>query len=210
MEVIINDKKYMVFIEKKPIKNIYLRVKEDGIYISCNRFVSDSFIKSFIYKNSDYIEKNYKKIQKKKEKEKSFYYLGKEYQVIVSNTVSKIEIYNDMVFVNNIGYLDTFLKNQAKKTFNERLNVCYNLFEEDIVYPKLKIGKMKRKWGYCNNKDEIKLNTNLIRYSINEIDYVIIHELCHLIEFNHSKKFWSLVKKYKKDYKEAQKILKEE
>ncbi len=210
MEVIINDKKYLVFIEKKPIKNIYLRVKENGIYISCNRFVSDSFIKSFIYKNSDYIEKSYKKIQKKKEKEKSFYYLGKEYQVIISNTVSKIQFHNDIVFVNNIGYLDTFLKNQAKKTFNERLNVCYNLFEEDIVYPKLKIGKMKRKWGYCNNKDEIKLNTNLIRYSINEIDYVIIHELCHLIEFNHSKKFWALVKKYKKDYKEAQKILKEE
>ena len=70
---------------------------------------------------------------------------------------------------------------------------------------------MRRKWGYCNKrKSLIKLNSDLIKYSINEIDYVIIHELSHFLEFNHSKRFWSFVKKYKKDYKEAQKVLKEE
>ena len=85
------------------------------------------------------------------------------------------------------------------------------MFEEDIPFPKLMIGKMTRKWGYCNKRNRtIKLNFNLIHYSINEIDYVIIHELSHLIEFNHSRKFWSIVKKYKPDYKENQLVLKEE
>ncbi len=70
---------------------------------------------------------------------------------------------------------------------------------------------MTRKWGYCNkSKKLIKLNFELIKYSINEIDYVIIHELSHLIEFNHSKNFWNIVKKYKPDYKESTKVLKEE
>ena len=50
----------------------------------------------------------------------------------------------------------------------------------------------------------------LIKYSINEIDYVIVHELSHFIEFNHSKNFWKYVKKYYPNYKEAQKVLKEE
>ena len=85
------------------------------------------------------------------------------------------------------------------------------MFEEDIPFPKLIIGKMRRKWGYCNKREKlIKLNFELIKYSINEIDYVIIHELCHFLEFNHSKNFWNYVKKYKPDYKNITKILKEE
>ena len=111
----------------------------------------------------------------------------------------------------SIGYLNTFLKNECERVFNERVKICYNLFEEDIPYPKVMIGKMKRKWGYCNKRQElIKLNSELIKYSIDEIDYVIIHELCHFLEFNHSKKFWNYVQKYKPNYKENTKVLKEE
>ena len=100
---------------------------------------------------------------------------------------------------------------EAQRIFNDRVNICYNLFEEDIPYPNVLIGKMKRKWGYCNKREKlIKLNSELIKYSINEIDYVIVHELSHFIEFNHSKNFWKYVKKYYPNYKEAQKVLKEE
>ena len=117
----------------------------------------------------------------------------------------------DYVFIGKNFNLDKFYKEEALKVFNERLDYIYNLFEEDIPYPELLIGKMTRKWGYCNkNKKLIKLNFELIKYSINEIDYVIIHELSHLIEFNHSKNFWNIVKKYKPDYKESTKVLKEE
>ena len=137
--------------------------------------------------------------------------LSKKYDVILLNTISKIEFVDDRVFVKNKTYLNTFLKNEATRIFNERVKVCYDLFEEDIPYPKVLIGKMTRKWGYCNKRQElIKLNFELIKYSIDEIDYVIIHELCHLLEFNHSKAFWKYVKKYKPNYKENQKVLKEE
>ena len=70
---------------------------------------------------------------------------------------------------------------------------------------------MKAKWGYCNKvKNIIMLNLELISYSIDEIDYVIIHELSHLVHFNHSKEFWQTVKKYKPNYKNNKKVLKEE
>ena len=76
--------------------------------------------------------------------------------------------------------------------------------------PTLIIKKMKAKWGYYNKRDNIVcLNLNLISYDIDDIDYVIVHELCHIVHFNHSKDFWSLVEKYKKNYKVNRKNLRE-
>lgn len=211
MKITIKDQTFNVFITRKNNKNMYLRVKKDGIYITCNYFVTNSMIKSFIEKNEDDIIRMNETVQRKEKKNEEFYYLGNNYDVVVLNTVSKIEFVGNQVFVKNKTYLNTFLKNECERIFNERVKICYNLFEEDIPYPKVMIGKMKRKWGYCNKRQElIKLNSELIKYSIDEIDYVIIHELCHFLEFNHSKNFWNYVKKYKPNYKKNTKVLKEE
>lgn len=211
MKITIKDQIFNVFITRKNNKNMYLRVKKDGIYITCNYFVTNSMIKSFIEKNEDDIIRMNETVQRKEKKNEEFYYLGNKYDVVVLNTVSKIEFVGNQVFVKNKTYLNTFLKNECERIFNDRVKICYNLFEEDIPYPKVMIGKMKRKWGYCNKRQElIKLNSELIKYSIDEIDYVIIHELCHFLEFNHSKNFWNYVKKYKPNYKENTKVLKEE
>ena len=211
MEIELEGKIFNVFITRKSIKNMYLKVKPDGLYISCNRFVTKGMILSFIESNSKMIVEADKRLQKKEQKKEEFYYLGKRYDVIILNTVSKIEFIDDTVYVKNKTYLNTFLKNEANRIFNERVKVCYNLFEEDIPYPEVVIGKMTRKWGYNNKRQKlIKLNFELIKYSIDEIDYVIIHELCHFLEFNHSPRFWKYVKKYKPDYKKNQSVLKEE
>jgi len=211
MQIEIDGKIYDIYITRKNNKNMYLRVKEDGIYITCNYLTPKMLIKSFIENNKDNIVKMNERVEKRKEKMIDFYYLGKKYDVIVLNTIKKIEFVDDKVFVHNKTYLKTFLKNECTRIFNERVKICYNLFEEDIPYPKVNIGKMTRKWGYCNKRGKlIKLNSDLIKYSLNEIDYVIIHELCHFLEFNHSRNFWNYVKKYKPDYKLAQKVLKEE
>lgn len=211
MQVDLDGQVFNVFIEKKNNKNMYLRVKKDGIYITCNYFTTKGMILTFITNNKDSILKYNESVQKKEQKKEEFYYLGNRYDVVILNTISKIEFVNDQVFVKNKTYLNTFLKNECERIFNERVKLCYNLFEENIPYPKVMIGKMKRKWGYCNKKEKlIKLNYELIHYSINEIDYVIIHELCHFLEFNHSKNFWTYVKKYCPSYKESTKVLKEE
>ena len=83
----------------------------------------------------------------------------------------------------------------------------YNLFDENIPYPALKIRNMKTRWGVCNKKGYITLNSNLIKYNISEIDYVIIHELSHYVHFNHSKEFWKTVSKYYPNYKKSKKVL---
>ena len=56
-----------------------------------------------------------------------------------------------------------------------------------------KLRKMKRQWGNCNHKGIITINSQLIRYPLNCIDYVLIHELTHLIHLNHGKSFYRLM-----------------
>ncbi len=96
------------------------------------------------------------------------------------------------------------------RVFSERLEYNYDLFDEKIPFPKLKIRKMKTRWGVCNKRDNsVTLNAKLIKYSLREIDYVIIHELSHFVHFDHSREFWETVSKYMPLYKKAVKVLKE-
>lgn len=71
-----------------------------------------------------------------------------------------------------------------------------------------KLMNFKRAWGNCSSKKVIKLNAKLVMYSDFAIEYVCLHELCHLKYMNHSKKFWSLVENYMPDYKIAENELK--
>ena len=84
------------------------------------------------------------------------------------------------------------------------------IFDEVDNCPTLKIRSMKTRWGVYNRvKHNITLNSHLIEYEIDKIDYVIIHELSHVIHFDHSKNFWNLVSKYCPNYKQMRKDLKE-
>ena len=69
---------------------------------------------------------------------------------------------------------------------------------------------MTSRWGVCNRKNNsITLNLELIKKDIRYADYVIVHELCHFIEFNHSKRFWDIVNKYSPDYKDIRKEMRD-
>ena len=71
-----------------------------------------------------------------------------------------------------------------------------------------KIKKIKYAWGPCSSRKVITINQNLMMYSRKAIEYVVLHEICHLKYMNHSKKFWEMVESYMPDYKEAEKELK--
>jgi len=88
--------------------------------------------------------------------------------------------------------------------------MVYNRFEEKIDFPNLRIRQMKTRWGVCNIKTKtVTLNSRLIEYKLEALDYVIVHELSHLIHFNHSRDFWNLVGKYVPNYKSLRSYLKE-
>ena len=210
MKYIIDNVEYEVVIQKKNNKNTYIRVKDDlRIYVTTNYFVTKSMIKKILDNNYDYISKNLKKQRIKQEKNNEFYYLGEKYDIIFFDS-KKIEIMNNRIYVKDEATLNRWLKKEIKRIFSEKLAIIYNEFEEDIPYPNLRIRHMTTRWGVCNKKSiTVTLNSELIRYSLDKLDYVIIHELSHLIHFNHSKEFWVLVSKYCPRYKEIRKELKD-
>ena len=104
--------------------------------------------------------------------------------------------------------LEMWYLNQASSVFRERLDVLYKPLQPyNIRYPNLNIVKMRGKWGQCNTKNAIKLNPNLIKTPIECIDYVIVHELCHLLDMSHNNRFYSYMTKFMPDWKKRKKML---
>lgn len=211
VKYIVDDKEYEVIVTKKNNKNTYIKVKPDmKIYVTTNYLATKHYIKKLLDNNKKTINKMLTSQQKKNEKNEKFYYLGQEYDIIVMPTIDKLTIVDDKIMVKNNESLNRWLKKQMKELFKERLDYNYNLFEEDIPYPILKIRTMKTRWGVCNKRDNsVTLNANLLKETIDKLDYVIIHELSHFIYFDHSKDFWNLVGKYCPNYKKIRKELKE-
>ncbi len=201
---------YKVLVVKKNNKNTYIKIKDDlTIYVTTNYLTSKREVKTMLDNERDFLHKALSRARKKLEKEELFYYLGEKYDIILV-PFENTEVSNGKIFVKDMKTLDKWLKKETKKIFKERLEYNYNLFDEDIPFPKLKIRSMKTRWGVCNKRDNsVTLNSKLIKYSVHEIDYVIIHELSHFVHFDHSKEFWETVRIHMSDYKKAVAILKE-
>ena len=214
MEVMFNYKldgqTYNVLVVKKNNKNTYIKIKDDmTIYVTTNYLTSKREVKIILDNEKDFLRKALSRTRKKLEKEELFYYLGKKYDIILV-PFENTEVSNGKIFVKDEKILEKWLKKETKRIFTERLEYNYNLFDEDIPFPKLKIRSMKTRWGVCNKRDNsVTLNSKLIKYSLHEIDYVIIHELSHFVHFDHSKEFWETVRMHMPDYKKSVLILKE-
>ena len=81
-------------------------------------------------------------------------------------------------------------------------------FETKMKPEKISYRKAKRRWGSCSHINNISINYMLLQFPIKTVEYVVLHELCHIEEKNHSKRFWNLVSLYMPDYKEQEKVLK--
>ena len=87
-----------------------------------------------------------------------------------------------------------FYKKEAKKYISKKISEICELL--NLSFNKLKITSASSRWGSCNSKKNISFSFRLILAPKKSIDYVIVHELAHLSEMNHSKAFWDLVQNY--------------
>ena len=97
-----------------------------------------------------------------------------------------------------------WFRQQAMAVFSERHDFWRETMERllDLPSSTLQQRVMKRRWGTCRRNGKIILNTNLARYPINCVDVVIVHELCHLLEFNHSRRFYQLMGQIMPEWKQ--------
>lgn len=211
MKFTVDFKDYDVEIQRKVSnRNTYIRVKNDlKILVTTNTFTSDKAI-------SKLLDENYSKVVKmidaqliKRENNQGFYYLGKKYDIVYVDYCD-ISFGDTKVFINKKLDIDKWYKKQAKEIFSEHLDLMYKNFTKTIPHPNLKIRKMTTRWGVCNIKlKTVTLNLELIKRDSKYLDYVIVHELSHLIHPNHSREFWNLVEENIGDYKKYRKEMKE-
>jgi predicted metal-dependent hydrolase len=148
-------------------------------------------------------------------------YLGEKYPIkfIDDEKYKNVKIiFEDNIFLiyhNNtihIEYNDfytglvNFYKLRAKKV----ISPLFQKWEQITSLHPSKVGYRvaKRRWGSCSHINNISINYMLLQFSIDAIEYVVLHELCHIQEKNHSKKFWNLVSLHMPNYKQKEKILK--
>ncbi len=196
-----------IVIVYKNNKNIYMRFKEKKLYITCNRFVSKKTIEKLIDENIVKITKMYHASCTTKEHDLFFNYLGKEYPICYNDNINETYLEGDIVFSPNAKKLQKFYQSEVERVFNLEVQKIVSSFE-NIPKFTLKFRVMKTRWGVNNlGSHTITLNTELLKKDIDLLDYVIIHELCHFYEPNHSPRFWEHVKKYYPNYKDARKRL---
>jgi predicted metal-dependent hydrolase len=104
-------------------------------------------------------------------------------------------------------HLNQWFRAQADRLFPLRIEKCLKLFSQPVPFRKLTTRKMKARWGSCSRNGEICLNLMLIQMPVTAIDFVIVHELCHLRHFAHNKSFYGLLSSVMPDWKEREKML---
>lgn len=218
--------KYKIIYEK--IKHTYIQIKDGNVIVKAPRHTDISYIENIVSNKVDWINK---KLDEQSLKTKNGYkdnsiirVLGKSYKLKIIYTNKKInKIYQnkDCIFCE----LGQYTKNT---NLNEQENVkklvdkYYKFIAtqevpaamEDVCKrtglkpQECNIKNLKATWGICSSKKKISINQNLMAYSRHAIEYVCLHEVCHLKYMNHSKEFWSMVEYYMPDYKLAKQELK--
>lgn len=206
---------YILKREKR--KSISIKIKEGKIYIFSDTYSSLQYIENFMLKNIENILKqieNTKLVYREKEKVLIF---GFEYKLCFNynKSYNNIEILNNNLIANlplkNKGkQLEVCLESFYKKLLAEYLEQSFKKFTEmtNLFPKKVYIKKMSTRWGSCSSNSNISINLNLVKFHKDIIDYVVLHEICHLKEMNHSKDFWNLLSLYMPDYKQRKLQLK--
>ena len=209
-------------ITRKRIKNFILRIYPDlKIAVSAPISASDRDIEKFIFSKREWIEKTLEKIKSRQEnlkvkKEKGINILGREVELrIISSDLKRIRLTENSLYIYTNESSKSFIEKilldwkieKLKEILEKYLEKYTTLLETKISYYKIK--KLSSAWGiYHKRENYISFNFDLIEKEEPLIEYVVLHELCHIFHLDHQKGFWSLVEKYMPDYKERRKKLK--
>lgn len=122
--------------------------------------------------------------------------------------ISKIDFFKNRPIKPQLSSTEIFnAKNQARNLISEKIKFFNQIYNYQINQVRIK--SQKTCWGSCSKKGNLNFNYKIIFLPEPLMDLIIVHEICHLAEFNHSQKFWQLVQKAIPDYKKLRKNLKQ-
>ena len=185
---------------------------EMTVDISAPQSASDEQVQAAIKKKMPWIVKTLDKLEayhplpepKRYLSGETFVYLGRQYRLKVENGSTQpakllgrflwvwVEKKTDVQSVKKS--LNMWYRKRAHETLGRYMEKCYSIASRHgVPEPKMVIRLMRRRWGSCSPSGRITLNTNLVKVPVHCIEYVIMHELCHLKKHDHSKPFYSLL-----------------
>ena len=203
-------------------KHMCIRVNRSGVCIltppneefeSIRDFISDN--KAWILKKTKFYTKLNSKLEYGPLQKYEIIYLGKKYKIqfikdvlpyaVISESLMKITFHvkDRRTYKRNI---TNWYREQTKNILNNKLPFFGKKLS--ISYGKVRIRNQKLRWGSCSKDGNLNFNLLLSALPTNIIDYIIVHELFHLIEFNHSDYFWKLVGQAYPSYKNCRTWLK--
>ena len=166
-------------------KTVAIQVNSDlSVTVRAPRSVSEKDIEEILKKKEAWISKHIEKIKETKER-------------VEAEPTEKLT--REKVIA---------LAEEALKVIPERVEYFAKVI--GVTYGKITVRNQKTRWGSCSSKGNLNFNCLLMLAPPEVLDYVVVHELCHRKQMNHSKAFWLEVEKVLPDYKEARKWLKED
>lgn len=205
----------VIYKNKKNISIIINGNKEICVYAPIG--ISYDYIEELLKSKENWIIKNIKKIDTNNLNDGTYIiYRGRKFlKKVEESTIEEIVLKGDLIIIRsrstNIHYVNDLVSNwyldNANNVILNRVNTLsskYNLLPSKVL-----IRNQKSRWGSCNSRKEIRLNWRLVLMPDYVMDYIIIHELCHLKHMNHSNSFWSLVYKLDPDFQVSKEWLKE-
>ena len=195
LDVLIRTKRKSVAITVTPEGHIVVRAPTN-----CPM----SFIQNVLDKNQEWITKQKQKMLNNREVNsrlfnyKDVLFLGETYNVGFSNTIKKPCIFEKTLFLpvkikqeKIVHNIQKWLKTNALQIISERVQYFANIMR--LQPSVVKLGNAKKCWGTCSKSAVITINWRCIMLPPELLDYVIVHELAHILMFNHSKEFWAIV-----------------
>ena len=214
----INGRFYKLLIIRKNISNIYLRIKDDTLEVTCPKYLNDNEVVDFVNKKSSWIIKNTIKREIKQNNSKLLvneyiYYLGKKYYltILIGKPRVLIKDNNLIIYAKDIS-IDEALKVFYKDGQKELLRIINDIQDKYLniirdygynLVPEYKFKLLKSAWGInYTKKNLIVINERLIHFDKSYIEAVLWHEILHFVVPNHSKRFHEVLEYHMPNYKE--------
>ncbi|WMJ08584.1 M48 family metallopeptidase [Nitrosomonas sp. sh817] len=204
-------------------KTIGLQISQHGLRISAPLLTPLSHIDSVLQQKADWIKKKLDQWQAKKSLtldwslETAYPLLGEPWRIAMKpiGELAMIQSFSQELaqppaIELTPRQIETFVmswyQQQAITCFQQRIAIYAPAL--NLTTPPFRLSQAKTRWGSCNSRGLITLNWRLIQLPLHLVDYVVAHELAHLIEMNHSKAFWEVVGRVCPGYREARRELK--
>ena len=142
----------------------------------------------------------------------SFLYMGEDYQLQVEHDISlvrlDVKLNRELLWVctpvRDKETIEKALEGWYRQRTREKILERVNYYQNKILKEpnRIVIKDQKKRWGSCSSKGNLNFNWRLIMAPLTVMDYIVVHEMCHLVHLNHSQDFWNLVAEILPDYKE--------